>query len=181
MVKTRPASWLDEAGGLFMGTNKALFMLMNSGSGQTAAAPPVGSTWAQRHTAHCRCQVFVKMQKTACPLLTGNKAVGSALIRAHDSVLQVRQRRCFISHDPIVHTWEIRPIQRRNIGCRPFLRNRNRRRKIRCLRMIVRLIAAIYSQFKVPPVWYSITRVSKKLRSFFRSIISLIHGKGLSS
>ena len=38
-----------------------------------------------------------------------------------------------------------------------------------------------YSQFSAPPVWYSITRVSKKLRSFFRSIISLIHGKGFSS
>src|SRR3954468_22190156 len=35
-----------------------------------------------------------------------------------------------------------------------------------------------HSQFSAPPVWYSITRVSKKLRSFFRSIISLIHGKG---
>ena len=37
-----------------------------------------------------------------------------------------------------------------------------------------------HSQFSAPPVWYSITRVSKKLRSFFRSIISLIHGNGLS-
>jgi len=37
------------------------------------------------------------------------------------------------------------------------------------------------SQESAPPVWYSITRVSKKLRSFFRSIISLIHGKGFSS
>jgi hypothetical protein len=40
---------------------------------------------------------------------------------------------------------------------------------------------AIYSQFSAPPVWYSVTRVSKKLRSFFRSIISLIHGNGFSS
>src|SRR5205814_3779154 len=38
---------------------------------------------------------------------------------------------------------------------------------------------SLYSQFSAPPVWYSMTRVSKKLRSFFRSIISLIHGKGL--
>jgi hypothetical protein len=38
-----------------------------------------------------------------------------------------------------------------------------------------------HSQFKAPPVWYSITRVSKKFRSFFRSIISLIHGNGLST
>ncbi len=37
------------------------------------------------------------------------------------------------------------------------------------------------SQDRAPPVWYSITRVSKKLRSFFRSIISLIHGNGFSS
>ena len=37
------------------------------------------------------------------------------------------------------------------------------------------------SQDKAPPDWYSITRVSKKLRSFFRSIISLIQGKGLVS
>ncbi len=37
------------------------------------------------------------------------------------------------------------------------------------------------SQFSAPPVWYSMTLVSKKLRSFFRSIISLIHGKGFSS
>src|SRR3990167_4873627 len=35
------------------------------------------------------------------------------------------------------------------------------------------------SQLNAPPVWYSITLVSKKLRSFLRSIISLIHGKGL--
>lgn len=38
-----------------------------------------------------------------------------------------------------------------------------------------------HSQLSAPPVWYSITRVSKKLRSFFRSIISLIQGKGFSS
>ena len=37
------------------------------------------------------------------------------------------------------------------------------------------------SQDRAPPVWYSITRVSKKLRSFLRSIISLIQGKGFSS
>src|SRR5471032_3098288 len=37
------------------------------------------------------------------------------------------------------------------------------------------------SQFSAPPVLYSVTRVSKKLRSFFRSIISLIHGNGFSS
>ena len=34
------------------------------------------------------------------------------------------------------------------------------------------------SQVSAPPVWYSITRVSKKFRSFFRSIISLIQGNG---
>src|SRR5688572_6974102 len=38
-----------------------------------------------------------------------------------------------------------------------------------------------YSQLSAPPVWYSITRVSKKLRSFFRSIISLIQGNGLAA
>ena len=38
-----------------------------------------------------------------------------------------------------------------------------------------------YSQVRAPPVWYSITRVSKKLRSFFKSIISLIHGNGFYS
>ena len=37
------------------------------------------------------------------------------------------------------------------------------------------------SQDRAPPDWYSITRVSKKLRSFLRSIISLIHGNGFSS
>lgn len=37
------------------------------------------------------------------------------------------------------------------------------------------------SQLSAPPVWYSVTRVSKKLRSFLRSIISLIHGNGFSS
>ncbi len=37
------------------------------------------------------------------------------------------------------------------------------------------------SQDRAPPVWYSITRVSKKLRSFLRSIISLIQGNGFSS
>ena len=35
------------------------------------------------------------------------------------------------------------------------------------------------SQDSAPPVWYSVTRVSKKFFSFFRSIISLIQGKGL--
>ncbi len=39
----------------------------------------------------------------------------------------------------------------------------------------------IQSQFSAPPVWYSMTRVSKKFRSFFRSIISAIQGKGFSS
>ena len=38
-----------------------------------------------------------------------------------------------------------------------------------------------HSQLSAPPDWYSMTRVSKKLRSFFRSIISLIQGNGLSS
>jgi hypothetical protein len=42
-------------------------------------------------------------------------------------------------------------------------------------------ISAAYSQDSAPPDWYSITRVSKKLRSFLRSIISLIQGKGFSS
>src|SRR5688572_33116890 len=41
------------------------------------------------------------------------------------------------------------------------------------------LQASFQSQLSAPPVWYSITRVSKKLRSFLRSIISLIHGNGL--
>ena len=36
------------------------------------------------------------------------------------------------------------------------------------------------SQSRPPPVWYSMTRVSKKFFSFFRSIISLIHGNGFS-
>src|SRR5262245_12942818 len=39
----------------------------------------------------------------------------------------------------------------------------------------------LYSQFSAPPVWYSMTRVSKKFLSFFRSIISLIHGNGLAA
>src|SRR5260221_9652570 len=39
-------------------------------------------------------------------------------------------------------------------------------------------VAPPHSQFKAPPVWYSMTRVSKKLRSFLSSIISLIQGKG---
>ena len=43
------------------------------------------------------------------------------------------------------------------------------------------VVVHAYSQLSAPPVWYSMTRVSKKLRSFFRSIISLIHGKGFSS
>ncbi|MFM2405023.1 MAG: hypothetical protein RL223_2903, partial [Pseudomonadota bacterium] len=39
----------------------------------------------------------------------------------------------------------------------------------------------LQSQLSAPPDWYSMTRVSKKLRSFFRSIISLIQGNGFSS
>src|SRR4051812_41308744 len=42
-------------------------------------------------------------------------------------------------------------------------------------------IANDQSQDRAPPDWYSMTRVSKKLRSFFRSIISLIQGNGFSS
>ena len=42
-------------------------------------------------------------------------------------------------------------------------------------------LASGQSQERAPPVWYSMTRVSKKLRSFLRSIISLIHGNGFSS
>jgi hypothetical protein len=41
------------------------------------------------------------------------------------------------------------------------------------------LTRALHSQDSAPPVWYSMTRASKKLRSFFRSIISLIQGNGL--
>ena len=37
------------------------------------------------------------------------------------------------------------------------------------------------SQFKAPPVLYSVTRVSKKFFSFFKSITSLIHGNGLAT
>ncbi len=43
------------------------------------------------------------------------------------------------------------------------------------------LCGQLYSQDSAPPDWYSMTRVSKKLRSFFRSIISLIQGNGFSS
>src|SRR4051812_12784825 len=43
---------------------------------------------------------------------------------------------------------------------------------------LVPLLFRFHSQLSAPPVWYSITRVSKKLRSFLRSIISLIHGNG---
>ena len=41
--------------------------------------------------------------------------------------------------------------------------------------------ASAQSQLSAPPVWYSITRVSKKFFSFLRSIISAIHGNGLSA
>ncbi len=34
-------------------------------------------------------------------------------------------------------------------------------------------------QASAPPVWYSVTRVSKKFFSLPRSIVSLIHGNGL--
>ena len=34
------------------------------------------------------------------------------------------------------------------------------------------------SHSSVPPVWYSVTRVSKKFFSLARSIVSLIHGNG---
>jgi hypothetical protein len=37
------------------------------------------------------------------------------------------------------------------------------------------------SQLSAPPVWYSVTRVSKKFFSFLRSIISAIQGNGLSA
>ncbi len=36
------------------------------------------------------------------------------------------------------------------------------------------------SQSSAPPDWYSMTRVSKKFFSFFRSIASDIHGNGFS-
>lgn len=39
--------------------------------------------------------------------------------------------------------------------------------------------AGLQSQLNAPPVWYSITRVSKKFFSFFRSINSDIQGNGL--
>ena len=47
--------------------------------------------------------------------------------------------------------------------------------------LVLSLSASHQSQDRAPPDWYSITRVSKKLRSFFKSIISLIHGNGFSS
>lgn len=53
--------------------------------------------------------------------------------------------------------------------------------KCSCLIFQQYCTSKLYSQLSAPPVWYSMTRVSKKLRSFFRSIISLIQGKGFSS
>src|SRR5690349_21657429 len=38
-----------------------------------------------------------------------------------------------------------------------------------------------HSQLSAPPVWYSVTRVSKKFFSFLRSMTSLIHGNGFSA
>ena len=42
-------------------------------------------------------------------------------------------------------------------------------------------LRAPQSQLSAPPVWYSVTRRSKKFCSFFRSSISLIHGNGFSA
>jgi hypothetical protein len=42
----------------------------------------------------------------------------------------------------------------------------------------VKNLALPYSQLRAPPVWYSITLVSKKFFSFLKSIISDIQGKG---
>ena len=70
----------------------------------------------------------------------------------------------------------------RGAGCAAL-----RRRCSAVLRILISHIAVAissrrpHSQDSAPPVWYSMTRVSKKLRSFFRSIISLIHGNGFSS
>src|SRR5688500_15923972 len=47
--------------------------------------------------------------------------------------------------------------------------------------LLASIAVFLQSQESAPPVWYSITRVSKKLRSFLRSIISLIQGNGFSS
>ena len=46
---------------------------------------------------------------------------------------------------------------------------------------VVALLHRYQSQLSAPPVWYSMTRVSKKFFSFLRSIISDIHGKGLDA
>ena len=69
------------------------------------------------------------------------------------------------------HKW---PTYRAERGCAMAEPNASRRREYRWA-------STNQSQFNAPPVWYSITRVSKKLRSFFKSIISLIHGNGFSS
>jgi len=69
------------------------------------------------------------------------------------------------------HKW---PTYRAERGCAMAEPNASRKREYRWA-------STNQSQFNVPPVWYSITRVSKKLRSFFKSIISLIHGNGFSS
>jgi hypothetical protein len=46
---------------------------------------------------------------------------------------------------------------------------------------VARFHPALQSQLSAPPVWYSMTRVSKKFFSFLRSIISDIQGKGLDA
>ena len=40
---------------------------------------------------------------------------------------------------------------------------------------------SVPGQANAPPFWYSMTRVSKKFFSFFRSMASLFHGKGFSA
>ena len=78
----------------------------------------------------------------------------------------------------------LRPARGRTHAVNGWTHGRGDQRPVRTHRTGARrayLEVLAQSHDRAPPVWYSMTRVSKKLRSFFRSIISLIQGKGFSS
>lgn len=91
-----------------------------------------------------------------------------------------------------LHVWSTRSDSRRwavgEPGPAPRTREQSPTRALlRCGHWSMQVWKSLWCRFvcqsqeRAPPDWYSITRVSKKLRSFFRSIISLIQGNGFSS
>ncbi len=182
MVETRLAH-RDGSGELFIGTSKLSFALMNSAPAEllhplsNAALQPLLMWLGDNNTEEppskkrrqsCRRWNSVSQKPSRFSKKTPPCLIGSSAAALSDKIGSVF---CYSLISSIAS---------------PALQSLIFILAVFCLTPLLAFFASSsiifsHSQLSAPPVWYSITRVSKKLRSFFKSIISLIHGKGFSS